>query len=26
LAPLWFRKKVTEEFMAAMKKAMRRVK
>lgn len=26
LAPLWFRKKVTEEFMAAMKKAMKRVK
>lgn len=26
LAPVWFRKKVTEEFMAAMKKAMRRVK
>jgi short-subunit dehydrogenase len=26
LAPLWFRKKVTEEFMAAMKKAMSRVK
>ena len=26
LAPIWFRKKVTEEFMAAMKKAMRRVK
>ncbi|MCX6206184.1 MAG: SDR family NAD(P)-dependent oxidoreductase [Bacteroidetes bacterium] len=26
LAPVWFRKKVTEQFLEAMKKAMRRVK